>query len=55
MIGTSVMKELTTLINKFYRIRREEREYISHGQVILISHVYIWSQMVRKATSGNQH
>ena len=26
MIGTSVMKELTTLSNKFYRIRREERE-----------------------------
>ena len=26
MIGTSVMKELTTLNNKFYRVRRQERE-----------------------------
>ena len=26
MIGTSVMRELTSLNNKFYRIRREERE-----------------------------
>ena len=26
MIRTPVMKELTTLNNKFYRIRREERE-----------------------------
>ena len=26
MIGNSIMKELTTLNNKFYRIRRKERE-----------------------------
>ena len=32
MIGTSVMKELTTLNNKFYRIRKEEREQ-SHVHV----------------------
>ena len=26
-VGTSIMKELTTLNNKFYRIRGEEKEY----------------------------
>ena len=50
MIGTSVMRELTSLNNKFYRIRREERR---HVHVILISHVYIWFQMVQKDTLSN--
>ena len=40
MMGISLMKELTKLNNKFYRIRREER-IISHVHIILISHVYI--------------
>ena len=53
MTGASVMRELTTLNKKIYRIRREEREKIFHVHVILISHVYIWFQMVRKATLGN--
>ena len=50
MIGTSVMKKLTTLNNKFYRIKRGEREQFFHVHAILISHVYIWFQIVRKAT-----
>ena len=41
VMGTSIMKELTTLNNKFYRIRGEEKRTISHVHVILISHVYI--------------
>ena len=36
MIGTSVMKELTTLNNKFFRMRRQER-IISHDISIFMS------------------
>ena len=36
MIGTSVMKELTTLNGKFYRSRRQER-IISHDISVFIS------------------
>ena len=52
MIGTSVIKEITTLNNKLYRIRGEER-IISPVYATLISHVYIWFQMVYKFTLDN--
>ena len=40
MIGISVMKELTTLNNKFTE-SEEKKENVSQVRVILISHVYI--------------
>ena len=63
MIGISVMKELTTLNNKFAESQNQNRrkKIISHVRVILISHVYIsiqylWvSLMVGKATLANSH
>ena len=41
MIGTAIMRESTTLNNKFYRIRKRRKRIISNVHVILISHVYI--------------
>ena len=41
MIGTSIMKVLTTLTKNFYRIRRRRTRIIFNVHLILISHVYI--------------
>ena len=42
MIGASVMKQLTTLNNKFYKTRREQREYFSgSGNFDFTSSIFI--------------
>ena len=41
MTGTAIMRESTTLNNKFDRIRKRRKRIISNVHVILISHIYI--------------
>ena len=49
LIGTSVVKELTALNDKFYRIRRQEREQFH----MTFQYLWVSQQMVGKATLAN--